>query len=112
MSASAVIELEPELESEEIFAGGSSPTKRSLGLEVIFLAVQDYRFSRGWDRASAEAFLFSECADYRRQFNLITLISNVDPRWLREQLDRARPGWDRERQRGENDDSKEKEIAA
>ena len=96
MSASAVIELEPELESEEIFAGGSSPTKRSLGLEVIFLAVQDYRFSRGWDRASAEAFLFSECADYRRQFNLITLISNVDPRWLREQIDRARPGWDRE----------------
>ena len=112
MSASAAIEFEPELDSEEIFGGGSSPTKRSLGLEVIFLAVQDYRFGRGWDRASAEAFLFSESADYRRQFNLITLISNVDPRWLREQLDRGRPGWDRERQRGKADESKEINEAA
>jgi hypothetical protein len=100
MSASAVIDLEPELDSEKIPGGGSSPSRRSLGLEIIFSACEDYRHGSGKDRASAEAFLFPETREYRRHFDLVCSMTNVDPRWLREALDRAGPDWDRERQSG------------
>lgn len=113
--ASAVIDLEPsenETDSEEIPRGGSASTKRSLGLEVIFSAVSDYRHGSGTARASAEAFLFPTTADCRSRFDLIVSICDADRAWLRDSLDRARPGWDRERQRGKADESKEINEAA
>jgi hypothetical protein len=112
--ATAVIDLEPsenETESEEIPRGGSA-SQRSLGMEIILSAVTDYRHGSAKARASAEAFLFPAHPDYRHQFNLVTLIANVDPRFLPESLERARPEWDREWQCGETDDSKEDKEAA
>ena len=111
--ASAVIDLEPsenETDSEEIPRGGSASTKRSLGLEVIFSAVSDYRHGSGKARASAEAFLYPENADYRKQFNLVTLIANVDPRFLRESLERSRAEWDREWKSMKDESMEEKET--
>jgi hypothetical protein len=51
----------------------------------------------GRHRKSAEAFLYPTTADCRSRFDLIVSICDVDRAWLRDALDKARPGWDRER---------------
>jgi hypothetical protein len=112
MSASEAIDpSDRELDSEAIPRGGSA-SQKSLGMEIILTAAADYRIGSVRNRASASAFLFPETGEYRAHLKLICSITNVDPRWLREELDRARPEWDREWRRGETDDSKETKEAA
>ena len=101
--ATAVIDLEPlgsETDSEDTpqVPGTSKRGLSLLGLQVIRSAVEDYRHGSGRHRASAEAFLFPTAADSRSRFDLIVSICDVDRVWLRDSLDKSRPGWDRERQ--------------
>ena len=73
----------------------SEARRTSLGFAILHSAIGDYRGKDEFLHSSAAQFLYPTNAMDRDHLHwCISLCDGVDPAWLRQELDRSRPGWD------------------
>jgi hypothetical protein len=78
----------------------SQTHRRSLGGAIFLAAIDDYRSADEQEHKSAERFLYPRTPEWQEHYDwAVALTEGLNPAWLREQLDRSRRKWDRERAR-------------
>jgi hypothetical protein len=78
----------------------SQTNARSLGGAIFLVAIQDYRSADEQEHKSAERFLYPRTREWQEQYDwAVALTEGLNPAWLRDQLDRCRRKWDRQRAR-------------
>lgn len=87
-----------QLSSSKSLSQLLSAPRRNLGCAVIAAAIGDYMSCEEDVHQSASRFLYPASDDYRERYSwAVSLATGVDPAWLREALDRAKPTWDQQR---------------
>lgn len=87
-----------QIDPERIFGRFPSAKTRNLGAEILAMAVEDYRAGDCDEYESARRFLYPCTGHEREHFEwAVSMVSSVDPAWLRQSLDRMRPQWDAQR---------------
>jgi hypothetical protein len=72
--------------------------KNNLGAAIVQTAINDYRNPTPGVHEHAREFLYPRSKEAREHFAwVLALAPGVDPRWLREMLDKRRPRWDAQR---------------
>jgi hypothetical protein len=78
----------------------SQTNTRSLGGAIFLVAIQDYRSADEQEHKSAERFLYPRTREWQEHYDwAVALTEGLNPAWLRDQLDRCKNKWDRERAR-------------
>lgn len=89
---------EQELSSSAPLSSLLSPPKRNLGCGILIAAIEDYLSLDDQTQSSSAHFLFPTVPEYRERYEwVISMAPGVNPAWLRDALDHARPNWDRQR---------------
>jgi hypothetical protein len=74
--------------------------KRNLGCSILVAAIEDYMGMDEQSHASASQFLFPSTAAYQEHYDwVVSMADGLDRAWLRDALDRAKAGWDKDRLR-------------
>jgi hypothetical protein len=72
--------------------------KRSLGGAIFLAAIADYRGSDEQEHESAKQFLYPQTRKWQEHYDwVVELAEELNPKWLREALDRFRGKWDGQR---------------
>jgi hypothetical protein len=75
-----------------------TPFKRNLGSAIVEIAINDYRNPTPGVHEHAREFLYPRTQAARDHFAwVLALAPGVDPRWVREMLDKRRARWDAQR---------------
>jgi hypothetical protein len=83
----------------------AAPPVRDLGLAIVVVAIADYCGRDEELHRDAAHFLFPKTEAARRHYAWAVAIQDkVNAAWLREELDRARPAWDAEREASKRKD--------
>lgn len=94
--------LETESWQEIRKAPAEGKQGRNLGAEILAAAIADYRgLGYGADeehQIHAKHFLYPPNDNWQRHLSwAMSLMTGVDPKWLRDKLDHLKPKWDKER---------------
>jgi hypothetical protein len=72
--------------------------KRNLGCAILVAAIEDYLSIDEQAYASAAQFLYPASSAYQEHYDwVVAMAAGVNRTWLRDELDRAKAKWDRER---------------
>jgi hypothetical protein len=78
----------------------SQTNTRSLGGAIFLVAIEDYRSGDEQEHKSAERFLYPRTREWQEHYDwAVALTEGLNPAWLRDQLDRCKKKWDRQRAR-------------
>jgi hypothetical protein len=72
--------------------------RRTLGCAILVTAINDYLGGDIAAHRTAEQFLFPKSLEFKKQYDwAVSLATGINPEWLRNALDHAKPQWDQKR---------------